>query len=88
MVGQPGYYGMPYRMLLPKGCDNLFMAGRCVTVDVEAHMSTRNTVGCMIMGQGAGTAAAICAEKRYKSRELPYAELRESLLKQGAILSL
>ena len=84
---EPGFYGFPYRMLLPLGCDNLFMAGRCVTLDVEAHMSTRNTVGCMIMGQGAGTAAALCAKVDCKNRELPYAELREELLRQKAILN-
>ncbi len=84
----PGFYGFPYRMLLPKGCSNLFMAGRCVTLDIEAHMSTRNTVGCMVMGQGAGVAAALCAAKDCGNRELPYEELREALLGQGVILDI
>lgn len=85
-VREPGYYGFPYRMLLPKGCSNLYMAGRCVTEDITAHMSTRNTVGCMVMGQGAGVAAALCAAGGYSSRELPYAELRRALLAQNVIL--
>ena len=83
---EPGFYGLPYRMLLAKGCDNLYMAGRCVTTDIQAHMSTRNTVGCMLMGQGAGVAAALCAQNGWKSRELPYPKLRELLLKQNVIL--
>lgn len=87
-VKEPGYYGFPYRMILPKGCNNLYMAGRCVTYDGMAHMSTRNTVGCMIMGQAAGIAAAACAEKNCKSRELPYAEYREKLIRQGVILDI
>lgn len=87
-IKAPGYYGFPYRMLLPKGCDNLLMAGRCVTFDIEAHMSTRNTVGCMIMGQAAGVAAALCAAKKCTSRELPYQDLREKLLEQEVILEL
>lgn len=82
----PGFYGFPYRMLLAKDCDNLYMAGRCVTEDIEAHMSTRNTVGCMIMGQGAGVAAALCAKNNCNSRELPYAQLRQALLDQNVIL--
>lgn len=86
LVKEPGFYGMPYRMLLAKGCSNLFMAGRCVTLDIEAHMSTRNTVGCMIMGQAAGVAAALCAKKMYDSRLLPYNELRENLIQQQVIL--
>lgn len=85
-VGKPGYYGFPYRMILPKGIDNLFMAGRCVTADAEAHMSTRNTIGCMVLGQAAGIAAAVCAEKELDSRSLPYSQLRERLLGQGVIL--
>ena len=82
----PGYYGFPYRMLLPRGCSNLFMAGRCVTEDITAHMSTRNTVGCMVMGQGAGVAAALCAARDCDSRSLPYLILREELVKQKVIL--
>ena len=85
-IAEPGFYGMPFRMLLAKGIDNLFMAGRCVTSDLEAHMSTRNTVGCMIMGQGAGTAAALCAKEDCTSRGLSYARLRDELLRQRVIL--
>lgn len=85
-VKAPGYYGFPYRMLLAKGCSNLYMAGRCVTEDITAHMSTRNTVGCMVMGQGAGVAAALCAARGCASRELPYGALREALLAQDVIL--
>lgn len=86
-IHDPGYYGFPYRMLLAKGCANLFMAGRCVTHDLMAHNSTRNTVGAMIMGQGAGVAAGLCVKKNCMSRELPYQELRQELLNQGVILS-
>ena len=85
-IHDPGYYGLPYRMLLPKGIDNLYVAGRCVTRDLMAHNSTRNTVSCMIMGQAAGTAAALCAEKDCTTRQLPYGMLREALLKQEVIL--
>ena len=81
-----GFYGFPYRMLLPVGVDNLFMAGRCVTLDIKAHMSTRNCPGCQLMGQGAGVTAALSAQKGCKSRELDYKELRKVLLEQGVIL--
>lgn len=86
VIADPGFYGFPYRMLLPKGCDNLFMAGRCVTADLKAHMSTRNVPGCQVMGQGAGVAAALCAARNCTSRQLPYSELRKSLLDQDVIL--
>lgn len=86
LVKEPGFYGLPYGMLLPKGCGNLYMAGRCVTSDIEAHMSTRNTVACMVMGQAAGVAAALCAKQGLTTRALPYALLRQALLAQGVIL--
>jgi len=86
LVKEPGFYGLPYRMLLAQGCENLYMAGRNVTVDIVAHMSTRNTVACMIMGQAAGVAAAMCADRNCGSRDLPYADLRQALLDQQVIL--
>ena len=35
---------------------------------------------------GAGTAAALCAKENCDGRELPYARLREELLRQEVIL--
>jgi hypothetical protein len=73
-------YGLPYRSILVKGLENLFAAGMIITSDHEAHMSTRNTVSCMAMGQAAGTAAALCAKKGLRnSRDLPYGELHDAL---------
>ena len=86
-IGGDGYYGFPYRMILPQGCDNLYVVGRSVTEEYAAHMSTRNTVGCMIMGQAAGVAASLCARDDCKTRQLAYPVLREELLKQEVILN-
>jgi len=85
LVKEPGFYGLPYRMLLAQGCENLYMAGRNVTVDIVAHMSTRNTVACMLMGQTAGVAAALCADRNCGARALPYIDLRQALLEQQVI---
>ena len=54
-----------------------------ITSDHDAHMSTRNTVCCMGMGQGAGTAAGLCAREGVGTRELPYGALREALERGG-----
>jgi len=78
-----GTYGIPYRALCVKGISNLYAAGMMITADHRAHMSTRNTVSCMGMGQATGTAAALCAAKQWDSRELPYNRLRDSLVKAG-----
>ena len=78
-----GTYGIPYKALRVSGIDNLLAAGMLITSDFAAHMSTRNTVCCMGQGQGAGTAAALCAEKGCGTRELEYSLLRKTLENDG-----
>jgi len=78
-------FGMPYRTMLVKGLDNLFAIGMMITRDHEAHMSTRNTVSCMAMGQASGTAAALCVKNGIGGiRDLPYNKLYDAL-KQGNV---
>jgi len=78
-----GTYGVPYKALVVAGIENLYACGMMITSDHRAHMSTRNTVCCMGQGQGAGTAAALCAAKNCGSRELGYGDLRDALKKGG-----
>ena len=82
------WYGFPYRAMLPIGVDGLLTAGRCVTREWEAHMSTRNTVSCMAQGQAAGTAAALCAKTGCTPHTLDTGLLRECLLEQDVILDI
>jgi len=81
-----GTYGLPYRALRAAGIDNLLVAGMLITSDHRAHMSTRNTVSCMGQGQAAGTAAALCTGRNCGTRELRYADLRQTLVKAGVYL--
>jgi len=78
-----GTYGVPYKALRVAGIENLLAAGMLITSDHRAHMSTRNTVCCMGQGQGAGTAAALCAARNCGTRELKYADLRKALEKDN-----
>jgi hypothetical protein len=80
-VKDGGSYGIPYRALVVKNIDNLYVSGMMITSDHNAHMSTRNTVSCMGQGQASGTAAALCALNNWSSRELPYSRLRDALEK-------
>ncbi len=81
-----GTYGIPYKALCVKGIENLYACGMMITSDHDAHMSTRNTVCCMGQGQGAGTAAALCAARNIGSRRLKYALLRDALEKANVYL--
>ncbi len=76
-----GTYGIPYKALRVAGLENLLAAGMLITSDHRAHMSTRNTVSCMGQGQATGTAAALCAQRRCGTRDLPYDLLRDTLAK-------
>ena len=78
-----GTYGVPYKALRVAGVDNLLAAGMMITSNPDAHMSTRNTVCSMGQGQGAGTAAALCAARNCGTRDLPYGVLRAGLEKGG-----
>lgn len=80
-VKDGGSYGVPYRALCVKNFDNLYVSGMMITADHNAHMSTRNTVSCMGMGQASGTSAALCALGDITSRELSYSNLRSALEK-------
>ncbi len=85
-IANGGDYGIPYRALLAKNMQNLLVTGMMITTAWEAHMSTRNTVSCMGQGQGAGTAAALCARQGIATRDLPATDLREQLLRDNVYL--
>jgi hypothetical protein len=53
------YNQLPYRMLLPQGVDNLHVAGRCASMTRPGQSAARARGGCFVMGQAAGTAAAL-----------------------------
>lgn len=57
----PSPYGIPYRSLYSKTIENLFFAGRNISVTHSAMSSTRVMATCALCGQAVGTAAAIAA---------------------------
>lgn len=80
-------FSMPYRILVAKGIDNLLLAGRLVSNTREAAGCTRPTVPCMITGEAAGTAAALCNKFGVELvKNLESKVLREQLEAQGVCL--
>lgn len=55
------YNDLPWRMLLTREVDNLLVAGRCASMTHEGQSAARASGGCFVMGQAAGTAAALLA---------------------------
>jgi len=86
-----GSYDIPFGCLLPKGLDNLAVAGRCLSADRPAHGSVRVMGPCMAMGQAVATAASlVLADKsqaaRPDFRAVNIQRLRQNLVADGAIL--
>ena len=59
----PKVYGIPYRILYSRNVENLMFAGRDVSVTHMALSSTRVQGTTSVMGQAAGTAAAMAVRK-------------------------
>lgn len=55
----PSPYGIPYRCLYARDIENMLFAGRNISVTHSAVSSTRVQGTCALLGQAAGTAAAI-----------------------------
>lgn len=79
-------YGISYRALLPRGTENLLVAGRCVGAEREIMGSLRVMPGCFITGMAAGVAAAISAKTQKMPREIDISALQGELSRQGAYL--
>lgn len=60
-VDRQNGYPIPYRIMYSKNISNLFMAGRCVSVDRRALGTTRVMRTCGMMGEVVGKAAWIAA---------------------------
>ncbi|MDQ3813828.1 MAG: FAD-dependent oxidoreductase [Armatimonadota bacterium] len=66
----PSPYGIPYRSLYSRNIANLLFAGRNISVTHAALSSTRVMATCAIIGQAAGTAAALCVRHNCAPRSL------------------
>ncbi len=81
-------FDIPYRCIVPKVIDNLLVTGRCISIDHKAAMfsAPRDIATCICLGQAAGTAAALSVKSKVRPRELPIADLQQTLKMQGANL--
>lgn len=75
-------YSIPLRCLYSRNVENLLMAGRNMSATHVAFASTRVMATCAVMGQAAGTAAALCLREGLSPRELATDKERLTGLKQ------
>lgn len=81
-----GYNQLPYRMLLTRDMDNLMVAGRCASMTHMGQSAARVSGACFVMGQAAGTAAALAVDAGLAPRALDIAALQARLRTDGAWL--
>lgn len=81
-----GFNHLPYRMLVPPGFDNLWVAGRCASMTHEGQSAARVSGGCFVMGQAAGTAAHLSLTGNAASAAIPVPRLQDILTQDGAYL--
>ncbi len=86
VIKDAGWYGIPLRAFIPKKLDGLLVAGRMITSEFRAHMSTRNTGSCMAQGQAVGAAAAVAAREKTSVRKVSAGDVRALLEEQGVWL--
>jgi len=84
-VPRDGSFDIPYRCLLPKRVEGLVMgAGR--SVSAEDPWALRVMVHTMVVGQGAGAAAAVAAKAECTPRSVDLLAVQAELTRQGVDL--
>ena len=79
---QRAFNDLPWRMLLPRQVSNLLVAGRCASMTHEGQSAARASGGCFVMGQAAGTAAALLASGAAFA-DIDIHHLQQALLQDG-----
>jgi len=80
------WYEIPYGCLVPEGVANLLIGGRPISVDHAVHSSMRVMPPACSVGQAAGLAAALAAQRGCEPADLDGEELRRTLVEMGANL--
>ncbi|MFW5732101.1 MAG: FAD-dependent oxidoreductase [Planctomycetota bacterium] len=84
--GDPTFYQIPYRSLVPRGGRNVLTAGRLVDADRGAFGAIRVMVNCNQTGEAAGVAAALAADRDCDVADVNIDQVRRILSERGAII--
>ena len=73
-------------MKAPGFAGGWLLAGRCASMTHRGQSAARVSGGCFVMGQAAGTAAALAVQNGLTPREVDVTQLQEKLESDGAYL--
>lgn len=76
-------YHIPYRSLVPLGCDNMLLAGRCISGDFYPFASYRMIGNMTTVGEAAGYAASLCSKEKIKPSEVDGRVVAEFMRSRG-----
>ena len=85
-VGGTGFYGIPFRCLIPRDSTNLLVPGRSLSATHAAQASVRNSAQAFATGEAAGMAAALASQQHGHVAELDVTEVQKMIEKNGGIL--
>lgn len=81
-------YYIPMSCLVSKNIKNLLAAGKCLSADKYAFAAVRVMPPCFAMGEAAGIAAAIAAEKDISVWDVDVREVQKAIVENGGYLEL
>lgn len=76
---------IPYRSILPKGLDNILVAGMAYSTDHDALIAARMQPDLEHLGEAAGIAAAMSSKFNITPRKLPVEQLQRELVHSGIL---
>ena len=79
------YNDLPWRMLVPRQVNNLLVAGRCASMTHVGQSAARVSGACFVMGQAAGTAAAMLSATQVAA-DVDVKALQKLLVQDGVYL--
>lgn len=78
---------VPLGCMIPESLSNVLVAGRCISGDRASVSAVRVKASCMAMGQAAGTAAAIAADRNERFiRRVDLNAVKNALANSGAVV--
>ena len=80
------WYEIPYRCLIPKGINNLLVAGRCISSTHEAQSSFRIMPFCAEIGQAAGIAVSVAKKDGVLPRYADVKKIQNILKAEGFVI--
>jgi hypothetical protein len=81
-------FQIPYRILVATDADNLLIAGRCASATHEGMAGLRVQTQCHVMGQAAGTAAAMSLTAGVYPADIAVDQLQKRLTDAGVFIDM